>query len=349
MRGLMDQINTWGASGVPVAIATNVRMRGSGLRPLGAKMAVAESNDFVGSVSGGCIEGAVIESACAVLKSGQPKLLYFGVNDDTRPWDIGLTCGTSLEVLVEPLASASWQTVFADLVQDLQAHIPCALVTVISRQKLGRKLLITDQGIQAGSLGSDSLDQQAFAWAQGQLRVNSSSTKTIDGVDLFLDIFPPPARMVVIGAVHVAIPLVKMASLMGFQTIVIDPRSAFAKSEGFPQVDRMLVEWPQDVLPILNLDQGTYVVALSHDDKLDNPALAIALQSEARYVGVIGARTNIPKRKDILREMGVSDDQLDRLHAPIGLPIGAIEPQEIAISILAEIIAAKYRVDNLNQ
>jgi xanthine dehydrogenase accessory factor len=159
---------------------------------------------------------------------------------------------------------------------------------------------------------------------------------------VFVDVFTPVSRLVVIGAVHIAMPLVELAKTLGFWTIVIDPRTAFATRERFPQVDELITEWPSTALENLRLDEGTYVAAISHDEKLDNPALAIALKSPARYVGVLGTRKNIGKRLAALREMGLTEKQLERLRAPIGTNIGAILPDEIALSVLAEIVSAKH-------
>jgi xanthine dehydrogenase accessory factor len=159
---------------------------------------------------------------------------------------------------------------------------------------------------------------------------------------VFADVLIPELRLVVIGAGHIAIPLVALAKTMGFHTIVIDPREAFASAERFPCVDELIKEWPSTAMEKMSLDESTYVAAISHDEKLDNPALALALKSSTRYVGVLGTRRNVGKRHAELKELGVSDEQLTRLHAPIGLPLGAILPEEIALSILAEMVEARH-------
>jgi xanthine dehydrogenase accessory factor len=185
---------------------------------------------------------------------------------------------------------------------------------------------------------------EVTAWAQEQMRVQETSWKSFGALEVFVDVFSPPNRMMVIGAVHVAIPLATLAKTLGYRTIVIDPREAFATRERFPHVDELITEWPSDALKKLRPDESTYVVVISHDEKLDNPALAVALASPARYVGVLGARKNLGKRQAVLRELGVTDEQLARLQAPIGMRLGAVSPEEIALSILAAMVAAKHGV-----
>ena len=172
------------------------------------------------------------------------------------------------------------------------------------------------------------------SWAQ--FRLGS------EPVEVFVDILVPDPRLIVIGAGHIAIPLVGLGKEMGYRTIVIDPREAFATQERFPNVDELIVEWPSTALEKMNLNESCYVAAISHDEKLDNPALATALTSPTRYVGVLGTRKNIAKRLTALRELGVNDQQLTKLHAPIGLPLGAVLPEEIALSILSEMVAVRH-------
>jgi len=186
------------------------------------------------------------------------------------------------------------------------------------------------------------LDADVVNWAREQMCVQETGWRSFGAVDVFMDVLPPPSRMIVIGAVHIAIPLVTLAKTLGYHTIVIDPREAFATPERFPHVDELITEWPSDALEKLRPDEGTYVVAISHDEKLDNPALKVALAHPARYVGVLGSRKNLGKRFSALRELGVTDEQLARLHAPIGMRLGAISPEEIALSILAGMVAAKH-------
>jgi xanthine dehydrogenase accessory factor len=209
---------------------------------------------------------------------------------------------------------------------------------------MGNKMLVWADGRTFGSLGSEALDAHAITWAQEQIQTQETGWTTLASADVFVDVLPPPARMIVIGAVHVAIPLVTLAKTLGYHTIVIDPRKAFATRERFPHVDELIAEWPADALAKLRPDEGTYIAALSHDEKLDNPALAVALASPARYVGVLGTRKNLPNRFAALRELGVTEEQFSRLRAPIGMNMGAILPDEIALSILAEMVAARHGI-----
>jgi xanthine dehydrogenase accessory factor len=346
MREVFAEVEAWRAAGKPVAIATNVKREGSSLRPLGAKMAMTKSQEIAGSVTGGCIEGVVYEEAQGVMKSGTPKLLHYGVVGDENPWEVGLSCGGSLDVFVETLDAPGWREIYPALKTCLEQGQLAAVATVIAGPGLGNKLMLWPDGRTLGSLGSAALDGQAAEWMQAQIAVQETTWKafTLAGetVDVFVDVFAPVSRMVVIGAVHIAIPLVTLAHALGYRTIVIDPREAFATRERFPHVDELLTDWPSVALEALRPDEGTYIAVISHDEKLDNPALAVALKSPARYVGVLGTRKKIPLRFAALRELGVTDEQLGRLRAPIGMNIGAVLPDEIALSILAEMVSAKH-------
>jgi xanthine dehydrogenase accessory factor len=344
MREIFAEIETWRKEGKPVAIATNVKKDGVLLRPLGAKMAMTMSQEIAGSVTGGCIEGVVYEEAQTVIKSGAPKLLHYGITNEETPWEVGLSCGGALDVFIESLDSPQWRALYATLKTCLDEHQSVAVATVIAGDGLGNKILIWLDGRTLGSLGAVTLDADVVTWAQGQMRVQETGWKSFGAVDVFVDVLPPPSRMIVIGAVHIAIPLVALAKTLGYHTIVIDPREAFATPERFPRVDELITAWPSDALEKLHSDEGTYIAVISHDEKLDNPALAVALKSPACYVGVLGTRKNLGKRFAALRELGVTDEQLTRLHAPIGMRLGAVSPEEIALSILAAMVAAKHGV-----
>ena len=375
MRDVIVEVEAWKKQGKKVAIATNVRRDGSSLRPLGAKMAVtalehaprltltlgtvtapvqgeqAENKaggipEIAGSVTGGCIEGVVYDEAQAVIKSGKPKLLTYGVISEDTPWEVGLTCGSSLEVFVEPLDSPAWQEIYPAVKTCMEKNQLAAVATIISGSGLGNKLMLWSDGRTLGNLGDSQLTEQALPWMKQHLSSQESNWAPFqiagEQVDVFVDIFSPAARMIVVGAVHIAIPLVSLAKNLGYHTIVIDPRSAFATRERFPHVDELISEWTSTALENLHLDEGCYIAVLSHDEKLDNPALVVALASPARYVGVLGTRKKIPHRFAMLRELGVTDEQLSRLRAPIGLNLGAILPDEIALCILSEMVTARH-------
>jgi xanthine dehydrogenase accessory factor len=344
MREVFAEVEIWRKEGKPVAIATNVKKDGVLLRPLGAKMAMTTTQEISGSVTGGCIEGVVYEEAQAVIRSGAPKLLNYGITNEETPWEVGLSCGGSLDIFVESLDSPQWCALYPALKTCLDENQLVAVATIIAGVGLGNKILVWPDGRTLGSLGSATMDADVVIWAREQMRVQETDWRSFGAADVFVDVLPPPSRMIVIGAVHIAIPLVTLAKTLGYHTIVIDPREAFATHERFPHVEKLITEWPSDALEKLHPDENTYVVVISHDEKLDNPALKVALTTPARYVGVLGTRKNIGKRFEALLELGVTDEQLTRLHAPIGMRLGAVSPEEIALSILAAMVAAKHGV-----
>jgi xanthine dehydrogenase accessory factor len=348
MREVFNEIEAWRKQDKPVAIATNVKKDGSSLRPLGAKMAMTDLQEIAGSVTGGCIEGVVYEEAQAVLKSGAPKLLHYEITSDETPWEVGLSCGGTLDVFVEALDSPQWREMYPAVKACIEENRSAALATVISGAGLGNKLMMWADGRTLGSLGGAALDEQARAWLKKQMDAQETAWTSFEiadeHMDVFADVFAPALRMVVIGAVHIAIPLVTLAKTLGYRTIVVDPRETFATRERFPHVDELIVAWPSDALEKLRPDEGTYIAVLSHDEKLDNPALKVALASPARYVGVLGTSKNIGKRLAALRELGSTEAELSRLQAPIGMRLGAVSPEEIALSILAAMVAAKHGV-----
>lgn len=342
MREVFAEIETWRKEGKSVAIATNVKKDGVLLRPLGAKMAMTTAQDIAGSVTGGCIEGVVYEEAQTVIKSGVPKILHYGVTSEETPWEVGLSCGGSLDVFVESLDSPQWRTLYPMVKTCLDENLLAAVATIITGDGLGNKILVWPDGRTLGSLGSAALDADVVNWAREQMRVQETGWRSFGAADVFMDVLPPPSRMIVIGAVHIAIPLVTLAKTLGYHTIVVDPREAFATHERFPHVDELITEWPSDALEKLRPDESTYIAVVSHDERLDNSALKVALATPARYVGVLGTRKNLGKRFVALRELGVTDEQLARLHAPIGMRLGAVSPEEIALSILAAMVAARH-------
>ena len=357
MREVFEEIKNWRAQGKSVAIATNVKLSGSTLRPLGAKMAMTATlpavgagatQEIAGSVTGGCIEGVVYEEAQAVIKDGLPKLLHYGVPSEDAPWEVGLSCGGTLDVFVESLDAPTWVEIYPALKTCLENNQLAAVATVIAGPGLGSKLMFQPDGSTLGSLGEPALNTQVLDWVNQQIAIQESTWASFQSmgqtVDVFVDVFVPAARLIVIGAVHIAIPLVTLAKTLGYHTIVIDPRTAFATRERFPNIDELITEWPSTALEKLHPDQGTYIAVLSHDEKLDNPALAVALNSPARYVGVLGTRKKLHLRFAALRELGVADEQLPRLRAPIGMYIGAVLPDEIALSILAEMVSARHGI-----
>ncbi|MBN1286577.1 MAG: XdhC family protein [Anaerolineae bacterium] len=345
----MDEIFTtlsdWRSQQESIALATVVETWRSSPRPVGAKLATTLSGKVAGSVSAGCVEGAIIETSYQVIRSGVPRLLTFGVTDDDA-WGVGLTCGGTIKVFVEP--AQAFDGIYTPLMEALEARRPFVIVTVLDgiEPLLNHKCIFFPDGHSAGDLALLDADlRRVKDAALAQLdREEGGEFALEDGAHFFLDVYPPVPRLVVVGAVHIAEKLIAMANLLGFDTILIDPRKTFATEERFPHVQTLIQEWPQKALPRISLDRFAYVVSLTHDPKFDDPTLQIALGSDARYVGVLGSRRSHAMRLERLREAGLDEAQLARIHAPIGLPLGERSPAEIAVSILAEIIQVRSGV-----
>ncbi|HEX5416171.1 MAG TPA: XdhC/CoxI family protein [Chloroflexota bacterium] len=336
MRDVLPQIEQWRAEGKAVALATVVSVAGSAPRGVGAKLVVADTGEMAGSVSGGCVENAVIETGLEVLANGESQLVRYGVSDEDA-WEVGLACGGTIEVLVEKIGEH-----YEALRRAILDDVPVASVTIARGEPLGKKLLVYEAGTVEGSLGSPALDAAAKAAAQEQLNDDLSGLVSLaDGVEAYVDVFTQPARLVIVGAVHTAIALSRIGKLLGFRVSVIDPRERFATAERFPHVDDLVVAWPDEALSELNLDSRSYIAILTHDPKFDEPALLTALAGPARYIGAIGSRKTSADRAERLKAQGITAEQLARIHAPIGLQLDAKTPEEIALAIAAEIVATR--------
>ena len=307
----------WAAGGEAV-LAIVADTWGSAPRPAGSMLAIGGDGRMSGSVSGGCVEGAVVAEAQTTLTDGQPRLLHYGVSDDDA-FAVGLACGGRISVIVDPIAGArgiSTSTLRA-LVDARQARRPIALI--IDTESWQHRLW---------DGGSDPLEQAV------RNRLNSESSG-FEG-RYFVNVFAPPLRLVIVGAVHIAQPLIAMARMIGHDCVLIDPRTAFATAERFP--NQVIVDdWPDAAVAATRPDSRTAIVTLTHDPKLDDPAIISALDSDAYYVGCLGSRRTHAGRLERLRGAGVAEAGLARLRAPIGLDIGARTPGEIAVSILAEL------------
>ena len=307
MREVLDELEQWTREGEEIALATVVETWGSSPRPLGSKMVVTRSGKMAGSVSNGCIEGAVFEEAQKVLKSGKPKLAAFGVADDVA-FEVGLACGGHIEVFVQPLAP-----VHRRLIEMLERNEAATLRT---------NLVTGEADLTAGSQAGSELARR-------------------EG-DVFVEPLRRPAHLVIVGAIHIAIPLHRLAKLMGYRVTVVDARAKFATKERFPEADELIVSWPDEAMSKLTLDRSTYVVILTHDPKFDLPALRSVLGKEVGYIGAIGSRKTNQNRFDALRAEGFSDEQLSRVHGPVGLDLGGRGAEETALGILAEITAVRF-------
>jgi xanthine dehydrogenase accessory factor len=344
---VLAQALDWLARGRKVALATVARTWGSSPRPAGSKLAVDDAAEFVGSVSGGCIEGAVIQEAIELMETGGSRLLSFGVSDETA-WEVGLACGGKIEVLVEAVvagegAGGVTRGTIEELVAARRAHRQVVLATPLAG---GGHRLIPVSPRHGGARGADAeakaIEEADGALAQAVAEVaRRDQAEVIDGAGgaVLLEPHLAPLRLVIVGAVHVALPLAEMAELSGFAVTIVDPRRAFATEARFPG-QALVVGWPDAAVTELAPDARTAVVTLTHDPKLDDPALVAALATPAFYVGCLGSGKTHAARRTRLGGQGVSSSALDRLHGPIGLRIGARTPAEIAVSILAEIVAA---------
>ncbi|MDO9088315.1 MAG: XdhC family protein [Anaerolineaceae bacterium] len=340
MREILDPMREWFDQGKAVALATVVEIYGSAPRGLGAKMAINHESMMTGSVSGGCVEGAVVAEAMQVLKSGKPKLLHYGVTQD-QAISVGLACGGTIEIWVETLSEDTFSRMEKDLLEDRLAMI----VTVLTGSQAGEKLYVYPGKKVLGEIYNPELLAKINESVDEVFKGQHSQRKTIQVQDqeyeVFFDVVDPSPKLVIVGAVHISIPLVHYAKILGFHTIVIDPRKAFGNLERFPHVDELVNQWPQEYLELYPWDQGTYLVVVSHDDKLDVPALEIACKNEARYIGALGSKKTFAKHVGDLKDAGINDEQIARIHSPIGLDIGARGPEEIALAIITEMIAVR--------
>ncbi len=306
-----------------VALATVVGTWGSAPVPVGGQMVMASDGRFEGSVSGGCVEGEIIAEAEQVLADGKPKTFTFGVADDTA-WKVGLPCGGEIKVLVERLDATDGLQLVE---RSIKARSSRRGILVKTRLDDGRR-----EFYERGEETADALVRQQLETGESKL------VETPDG-EAFLHVLAPPVRVLIIGATHIGQILAQLVKLAGHEPIVIDPRTAFAAEARFPDI-RLDTEWPQDSIPRIGLDPYTAVAALAHVGHIDDEALKLALRSNCFYVGALGSRRTHAKRIERLTDAGFSDAELARIRCPIGINIGAQSPQEIAISIMAEVVLA---------
>ncbi|MFQ5946004.1 MAG: XdhC family protein [Anaerolineae bacterium] len=345
MRELFEQFDQLKNAEDKVALATLVNTRGTTPRKEGAKMLVGAGGRILGSVTiGGCVDAQVIEEAAGVLGENSPKLLELNLGDE-EAWEIGLTCGGTIEVFVEPVGLGRTDAPPLSYYEALRAHAEQggwgALITRMETPNNGAKLLVLDSGKAEGTLGDPFLDRRFAAEARACMAGGVSQTLFLEGVRCFVETFGPPTTLLVVGAGHVAMPLVSLAKVLGFRTIVVDGRPRFATRERFPDVDRLEVGIPSELVRSIPLTPATALVLVAHDYKYDLPVLRHALASSAGYIGMLGSSRRGSAILNLLREEGVSDELLARIRVPIGLDLGAQTAPEIALAILAEILAER--------
>jgi len=354
MKELLDTFDSWSGSGVDVGRAVVVRTFGSAPRPEGAVLLYAADGRIAGSVSGGCVEGAAAEEIDHARASGHARVIRYGISDE-QAWDVGLACGGTIDVLIEPAMPA---TVVAAargslgtgghgsaVITPLPADSPPG---VFGPHEPGTgappvaELVYRDGGRLDGSAGSVAVDAALTDAAAEALRRGLSRTVDLEGRGYFIEVFPVRPRLVVVGAVEVARSLVRLAHELGFETVVIDGRASFATPERFPDVDVLIIGWPDEVADEIGLGPNDAVAVLTHDVKFDEPAIVEALRRGCRYVGAVGSKKTQGDRRARLLEAGVTPEQLAQLRGPVGLDLGGRAPAETALAILAEIVAERY-------
>ncbi|SDJ25024.1 xanthine dehydrogenase accessory factor [Frankineae bacterium MT45] len=348
MLGVVGEIAACAAGGGTAAVATVVRTWSSAPRQPGSALAVLASGEVIGSVSGGCVEAAVYELGQQVLTTGVPELVRYGVADDDAI-AVGLVCGGTIELFVEAVDDARFPAL-PQLAESVQAGEAVAVATLIAgRADLGTRMVIWRDRVD-GSFGSSRLDAAVVDDVRGMLENGVTATLHLGpdgerleaGLTVFVESFLPPPRLYIFGATDFAAALAGMGKYLGYRVTVCDARAVFATAARFRDADEVVVEWPHRFLAQAEVDARTAICVLTHDPKFDVPLLEVALRGPAGYVGAMGSRQTSAHRLNLLRERGLTEMELARLRGPVGLDLGARTPQETAVSIAAEIVAARW-------
>ncbi|MEP6599237.1 MAG: XdhC/CoxI family protein [Actinomycetota bacterium] len=350
MREVLTELESWWRAGQTVGVGTVVGTWRSAPRQPGASMLVGPDGSAVGSVSGGCVEGAVYDLAQTVRVTGKPSLQHYGVSDDDA-YAVGLTCGGNIDLFVEAVSRKTFPELGV-VAQHIRDGWPVAVATLISgvdADRLGKRLIVRPDGA-LGSLGSARLDDAVRDDAEGMLLQGRTGIvyygpdgeRRGDDIAVFVSSYAPRPRMIVFGAIDFAAAVARVGAFLGYRVTVCDARAAFATAKRFPDADEVVVEWPHRYLKTTDVDSRTVVCVLTHDPKFDVPLLEIALRLRVAYVGAMGSRRTNEDRLAKLRELNLNDDELARLHAPIGLDVGARTPEETAVSVAAEIVATRW-------
>jgi len=327
----------WNDEGREVALATVIATWGSSPLPVGSQLVVDGKGVFEGSVSGGCIEGAVITEALDVIREGRARRLFFGVSNE-QAWEVGLACGGEIEVYIEKLDPN--QALYREVIALRRDQKSISLITDLANNDKILTRVDEPETLEKLAPGLRHAVSEA-------IHSESGSFLQLEGKTYFIHGFNPALQLIIIGAVHIAGPLARMAGLTGYRVVIIDPRTAFASKERFPDTEIKL-EWPDEAMEKTVLHSRTAVVVLTHDPKLDDPALKTALRSDVFYIGALGSSKTHSARINRLKMEGFSDEQLRRIHGPIGLNINARTPAEIAVAILAEITAERRKANLLD-
>lgn len=349
---VLDAVERWRAYGQRVAVATVVGVERSAPRDPGAVLAVSEGGQVAGSVSGGCVESAVYEEAQDAIASGRARVASYGISD-ADAISVGLTCGGTIHVFVEPLdgwaaSEKDGASLFERLSAAIRSDAPVALATRLGDARIGAKLLISAEAVD-GDLGSPGLNEAVAQEARALLALGETETRTFGpdgepmGVEarVFIQSFAPKPTMYIFGAIDFSRAMARLGKYLGYRVTVVDARPVFATKTRIPDADEVVVEWPDEFLSRAPVDTTTALIVLTHDVKFDIPLLQAALHTNAGYIGAMGSRRTHANRMALLREAGVAEHDLDRISAPVGLNIGARTPEETAVSIAAEIIALR--------
>ncbi|MDZ7958784.1 MAG: XdhC/CoxI family protein [Aulosira sp. DedQUE10] len=352
MKDVLDELEQWLNLGHAVALATVISTIGSSPREIGAVMAVNDAGDVLGSVSGGCVEAAVVEEALIVIQEGKPRVVSYGVSDELG-LSVGLTCGGTIQIFIEQLSDKlldskiSLRDIFQAIRQSSQT--PIAICTVVEGMQAGAKMIVTENGYRLGSLGNADIDRVVADDAQGMLDqgVTNLCHYGLNGerrqteVTVFIESFAPQPHLIIFGAVDFTRSLSTLGKMLGYRVTVCDARDRFATVARFPTADEVIVEWPHKYLESTHIDYHTIIVVLTHDPKFDVPALVSAVRTPAAYIGAMGSRKATGDRISRLQEAGLTEAEINRISAPIGLDIGARTSEETAVSIMAEVIALR--------
>ncbi|AWW36227.1 MULTISPECIES: XdhC family protein [Streptomyces] len=348
MRDILPALNGWYTRRTPFGLATVVAVSRSTPRDPGAAMAVGPDDEVVGSVSGGCVEGAVFELAREVVATGEARLETFGYSDDDA-FAVGLTCGGEITLLVRPVTPERDPS-FGEVAESVAAGRPVTVATVIDGPAPRGAALAVWPDRVSGTLGTPGLDVAVTADARGELALGATGVRHYgahgerreDDVAVFLHSFAPPPRMLVFGAIDYAAAVARIGDFLGYRVTVCDARPVFATAKRFPPGVEVVVDWPHRYLRGTDTDERTVVCVLTHDPKFDVPLLEVALRRPAAYIGAMGSRRTHDERAKRLAEAGVGDAETARLRSPVGLDLGARTPEEVAVSVAAEIVALRW-------
>jgi xanthine dehydrogenase accessory factor len=348
MRDILPVLHGWYTARVPFGLATVVATSRSAPRDPGAAMAVGPDDEVVGSVSGGCVEGAVFELAQDVVASGEARLETFGYSDEDA-FAVGLTCGGEITLLVRPV-TAALDPSFGAVAESVAAHRPVTVATVTDGPAPRGATLAVWPDRVSGTLGTEGLDVAVTADARGELALGATGSRHYgphgerreDAVTVFLHSFAPPPRMLVFGAIDYAAAVARIGDFLGYRVTVCDARPVFATPKRFPAGVEVVVDWPHRYLRSTGTDERTAICVLTHDPKFDVPLLEEALRRPAAYIGAMGSRRTHDDRTKRLTEAGLTERELSRLRSPVGLDLGARTPEEVAVSVAAEIVALRW-------